>query len=266
MNILRMVLLAGGLLFALVAGAQERLEIIPLRHRLPEQVLPVLQPLLEPGESLSAMSGKLILRVGPRSLARVQQALAAIDQPARRLLITVRQGSALAGGHTDVGADIALRADPGGVDARVRAHADAGRRQERAQGEQQVQTVEDGEATIMLGSAMPVPATRVDYGPGGGTVIRETRYVQAMTGFVARPRLAGDRVTVTISPQQARVMQGGRIEGSGLSTTVSGRLGEWLPLGGISSQADTIRQMPGGYERRESTGSTDYWLRVDLLD
>jgi hypothetical protein len=52
--------------------AQGTLEVIPLRHRTVEQVLPVLRPLLEPGGAMSGQSYQLI------------------DQPARRLLISVR--------------------------------------------------------------------------------------------------------------------------------------------------------------------------------
>ncbi|KAF7599776.1 MAG: hypothetical protein CGU28_01500 [Candidatus Dactylopiibacterium carminicum] len=250
---------------SLTAAAQTRLEIIPLQHRLPEQVLPVLQPLLEPGESLSAMSGKLILRASPASIARVQETLAAIDQPARRLLITVRQGSTQDESRTQADVRGDLRIDPQGVQPRIRLDAGNQRTQNRNQGEQQVQTVEDGEALITLGTSVPTPVERVEYGPGGGTIIRETRYVQAASGFMARPRLADERVTVTIAPQQARLTQGGRIQGSGLSTTVSGRLGEWLPLGSVSVQGSQHGSGTGGYQRSESTGSVDYWLRVDLL-
>ena len=75
----------------LLALAQQSMEIIPLKHRTMEQVLPVLQSLLEPGDSLSGMNDQLILRASPTTRAQVKQALAAIDTPVRSLLIHVTQ-------------------------------------------------------------------------------------------------------------------------------------------------------------------------------
>ena len=40
----------------LLALAQQEMEIIPLRHRTVAQVMPVLQDLLEPGDTLSGMN------------------------------------------------------------------------------------------------------------------------------------------------------------------------------------------------------------------
>jgi type II secretory pathway component GspD/PulD (secretin) len=70
--------------------AQQALEIIPLRHRTVDQVLPVLQPLVEPGGALTGQSGQLIVRASPANLAEIKRALEAIDRPLRRLQISVR--------------------------------------------------------------------------------------------------------------------------------------------------------------------------------
>src|SRR2546422_9484166 len=70
--------------------AQQALEIIPLRHRTVDQVLPALQPLVEPGGALTGQSGQLIVRTSPANLAEIKRALEAIDRPPRRLQISVR--------------------------------------------------------------------------------------------------------------------------------------------------------------------------------
>src|SRR5687767_5710474 len=84
-------LLAGA---ACVTLAQQALEIIPLRHRTVEQVLPALQPLVEPGGTLSGNRGQLFLRASPGNAAEVKRALEAIDRPLKRLLISVRADDA----------------------------------------------------------------------------------------------------------------------------------------------------------------------------
>ena len=53
------------LLLAIVASgalAQGSIEVIPLRHRTAEQVIPILRPLLEPGGALTGQYNHLIVR------------------------------------------------------------------------------------------------------------------------------------------------------------------------------------------------------------
>jgi hypothetical protein len=90
---------------AFAALAQGTLEVISLRHRTAEQVIPVLRPLLEPGAALSGQYNQLIVRTSPANLAQLRAVLDAIDQPARRLVISVRfdnaQQSSRSGVQTD---------------------------------------------------------------------------------------------------------------------------------------------------------------------
>src|SRR3954462_11114754 len=72
------------------ARAQNDLEIIGLRHRTAGQVLPSLQPLLEPGGTLSGQGTQLFVRTRPANLDDLRLALTALDRPARRLLISLR--------------------------------------------------------------------------------------------------------------------------------------------------------------------------------
>lgn len=246
--------------------AQQRMEILTLRHRLAEQVLPTLQGLVEPGGTVSAMSGKIIVRSSPGNIAQLRQALEAIDLPQRRLLISVRQGGSRNSESTRIGADgqIVLRGDD--VDARVRGGAESGSRSGSENIVSRVQTVEDGEALIYLGQSVPVPANQTVYGPNGVVVSRSTQYVSAGSGFMARPRLAGNNVTVTIAPQSQRMAGNARIEGSNLQTTVSGRLGDWIPLGGVSQQSERSERSLTRYGDLRSEVSSDFWIRVEALD
>src|ERR687887_2073260 len=83
------------MLLASAAMAQNALEIIGLRHRTAEQVLPALRPLLEPGATLSGQGTQLFVRTSPANLAELRRALESIDRPQKRLVISVRFGNAL---------------------------------------------------------------------------------------------------------------------------------------------------------------------------
>ena len=81
------------LLSALAALAQGSLEVVPLQHRSAEQVMPILRPLLDPGAALTGQGYQLFIRTSPANLRALRQALAAIDTPKKRLLISVRYGA-----------------------------------------------------------------------------------------------------------------------------------------------------------------------------
>jgi hypothetical protein len=214
---------------ACAASAQPSLEIIPLRHRTAEQVLPVLRPLLEPGATLTGQRSQLNVRTSPANLAELRQALVAIYRPLRRLQIAVRfdesgdfQGRDIEarGRVSNRGAEIGIRADE--------RHA---RRAERV--DQQIQVLEGGRAFIMTGSSRPVPGGVWD----------------TATGFEAVPRLSGEMVLVDIAPQKESFERQQR-----MATTVSARLGEWFEVGG----AHTRGTFSGSEMRR-------VWLKIEVL-
>ena len=89
MSILRVLLLT----ICAFAVQAEEIVILPLHHRLPEQVLPTLEPLVAPGGSIVGAGNQLFVRTSPENLLDLQKVLQAIDKPLRRVLISVRQGN-----------------------------------------------------------------------------------------------------------------------------------------------------------------------------
>ena len=79
--------------------------------------------------------------------------------------------------------------------------------------------------------------------------------------------LAGDRVTLEISPQyDTPGSQGyGSVNTQRLTTTVSGRLGEWIELGGSGQQSSSSNR--GGFSAgtSEVRDSRSVWLMVEEL-
>ena len=225
---------------AFQAVGQQALEIIPLRHRTVEQVLPVLRPLLEPGATLTGQRGQLIVRTSPADLADLRQALAAIDRPLRRLQILVRFDDVSQSSFQAVegGGRVSNR----GASIDIRAQDSRGNQSERV--DQRIQVLEGGRAFIMAGQATPVP---------GG--IWETG-----TGFEAVPRLSGDTVLIDIAPQKESLDRQQR-----MASTVSARLGEWFEVGGaVSSAARDDRGIASG-SRSRSSETRRVWLKVEEL-
>lgn len=210
------------LLAAPAVLAQGTLEVIPLRHRTAEQVLPVLRPLLEPGAAMSGQSNQLIVRTGPENLAQIRAALEAIDRPARRLVISVRFDNALQSARSGVETDA---------------------RDQRA--EQRLQVLEGGQAFISTGESR--------------------NFGEAATGFAVVPRISGDQAFLDILAQQENFARGGAIQGQRAASTVSGRLGDWIELGGAAGSDARAQSGIRSSRSGTATGDRRIWVKVEEL-
>lgn len=258
-----------GVLLAFWLGcalAQQELEVISLKSRTVDQVLPALRPLLEPGATLSGMNNQLFLRASRHNREDIKRALAAIDTPARKLVIRVshNRGADESGRGAAASGQVVLgstrRAD-------VQAQVWDTRSVRNERGGQMVQTVEGGRAFIQVGRSLPIPLRQVMVGPGGAVVTDTVVYRDVGAGFYAMPTLAGDRVTLEIS-QQADSPAGygpGSANVQRLSTTVAGRLGEWIELGGAGRQASGSEGGSFSASTGEVRDSRSIWLKVEEI-
>lgn len=242
----------------------QQLEIIPLRSKSVDDVLPVLLPLVEPGGTLTGANDQLFLKASPANRAEIKRVLASIDRPTRRLVIRIshnRQSEqatrgAQAGGQVVLGGTGRSRVDAQVWDTRS------------ARGEnnsQMVQTVDGGQAFIQVGRSLAVPMRQTLLGPGGAVINEGLVYRDVGSGFYAVPRVNGERVSIEISQQAASVGAGGRgdISSQRLSTTVSGRLGEWIELGGSGRQASGQQGGALNLSTGDVRDNRSIWLMVE---
>jgi hypothetical protein len=239
------------LVVASAAFAAGEMEILHLKHRSAGEVVDALRPLLEKGGSISGIQDKVIVRASARNRAELRKALAAIDTAPRRLVITVLQDS-------DIGS-----ARAGGDARRARVWSSRGSAADRAS--QQVQVIEGGTAFIQLGHSLPLPLRSVAIGPHGAIVSESVVYRDIGSGFHAQPRLSGDRVTLDISPQQESfsATEPGAIRSARLSTTVSGRMGEWIELGAANQDISADGAGIARYSTRGSLETRRVLLKVE---
>lgn len=274
-----LLLLAGSL-----AEAAGTLEIVTLRHRSAESVLPLLQPFLDAGGSLSGRGDKLFIRTGAANFEELRRLLDEVDRARRQLRLTVTQdlqaasASAAAGAQADVSLGNNVRIlsgslPPGG---RLTVGGDRGVvsvgggetvRTSRQGGEQSVQVLDGERAFIQIGRSVPVPSQQVIVRPGGAVVTQTTQYRDLGQGFYAQPTLAGDRVSVAIAQEDARPggFGPGSAEVSRVVTTVSGRLGEWIALGGIDQQVSESSRDGFTRSTRDVARQQGLWLKVEVI-
>lgn len=238
------------------------LEVIPLRYRTAQEVIPIIQPMLAREGSVSGLQGQLIVQTTPANLEEIRRILASVDTVPRQLVITVRQDAdtdrsrntaevsgSVGGEHGRVTIPPASRDPRGGNvvlrdgDDRVRVHVAEGRDLGTDRNTQTVRVMEGREAFVRVGQSVPVRERQVRRVVVSGQVVEQvvegTQYRDVTTGFYVLPRIAGERVTLDVRPQRESLsdqIRGG-VNVQSVVTTVSGRLGEWMDIGGISQDA-----------------------------
>ncbi|MCB1759500.1 MAG: hypothetical protein KDI68_06925 [Gammaproteobacteria bacterium] len=232
-------------LLSTYAYADYPLEIIELKSRPLDEVLPLVRSFVAPDGAVSGMRNQLLLRTSPANLREIRGLLEQLDRPAQNLLISVRQQSTSSAGRDLARADIQ-------IESGRRGHATSGPRDRqqsfslqgiegRTSGEaalvSRVRTVAGQSAFIATGHSVPLDTgQRLADG-----VIRHyqqrTDYRDTTSGFYALPQINGERVTIDISPF-AMQQNGprGMLELTAATTRINTRLGEWTPLGGIGLQ------------------------------
>lgn len=267
-----------GLVLPLLVAAQITVEVLPLKYRKSEQVIPVLQPLLGRDSSISGFQNQLVIRATPAELAQLKRVLADIDTAPKRLLITVRQDAdqdrdrreaELSGSIGNQNARITVPGSgsrEGGNavfrdgDDRLRGRVVDSQRSSSSSTQQSIQVLEGYSAFIRVGESRPLRSRQVVRTVVNGQIVERvvegTDYRDATTGFSVVPRIQGNIVTLDIDPQREVFEEGrrGTVNVQRVVTTVSGRLGEWMDLGGINeSRSDNQSTLLG----RSSTSSSE---------
>ena len=277
------------LLLALLAAPiihAEALEMIQLHYRTAEDLLPILQPLVPAGAAISGTGDMLLVRADAATAAQLRAAVANLDRAPRQLLITVGQVTGTQGGGTTVRGSGTISAgdvqvgvnQPPASTSSGQVVVRSGTTRDGLRDVASVRALEGRETYLALGQSRPFTSTTVTrsgvYPP---VVSQSTEYRDVQSGFYATPRLHGDRVTLEISPRQQRVTSGqpdsrqgkvtyGETVATGsITTTVSGRLGEWIEIGGASTGRDGSERGLVTWGTRSDLTQYSAWVKVDEL-
>jgi len=272
-------------LACLAQAQQQVLEVITLGYRQADEVIPLLRPLLAPGGTLTGTTNKLIVRTTAANLAELKQVLAVVDARPRQLVISVRQSSMAEAGRgtgtvsgtvsagsnaqVTVPAPPGTRRDPGVVvqseGDSIEGRALSSRSAQDSSVTQTVRVLEGNSAFIRTGQSVPVTSIRSNRTPGGTQITQSTDFANADTGFYVIPRVSGDRVTLEISTARDRVRNPdtGAVNIQRASTVVSGRLGEWIAVGGSSETSERSRSELLSQRHYSSRDERSIMLKVE---
>ena len=255
-------------LFAAQLHAADRIEIVPLKNRSAEELMPLIRPLLDSDEALSGTGYQLIVRAAPDRQDEIRSLIAQLDEAAQQLRISVRRAAREEIERERAQANVTIGTHGGEVEARGRAIVRSTRDKGGERNYFQVTALAGTPAFIHAGEAFPTPTQSGQIVNGQVVITQGIEYQQLSSGFYALARTQGDQVVVDISPQREVLdpRGSGRVQTTSLITTVRGRLGEWLELGGTAQQ----RSHNGGGLLRSTRSKDDtqqtLWMKVEAVE
>jgi type II secretory pathway component GspD/PulD (secretin) len=245
------------LLLPLLAHAE--MSFITLKHRNAETLIPLLQPVLDEGITISGRGDTLIINSKPWQGEELRALVEQLDTPLQSLMITVIQGGS--DNHS------ALQGDVSGNIEQPRVRIYGTQKSAKEAVSQQLRVIEGEWATIQAGESIPLARQTTSHSPQGTTMQQSIEYKDVESGFDVRPRIHGDMVTLELRPFRAKRSRGGAgiIEQQDISTTVSGRVGEWITIGGVDEEKkDSVMGTIYSTDKKQDATHT-VRLKVELL-
>ena len=97
---------------------------------------------------------------------------------------------------------------------------------------QQVMVIEGAQAFVNVGQSVVVPMHQILLSPVGAVISDSVLIRDLGAGFYAKPKISGDRVVLEINAyQDTQNSSPLDVNTTRISTTVVGKLGEWIRLG-----------------------------------
>ena len=285
-----MKLLTGLFLFVLAvslsvhAGTPE-VHVIPLKHRLAEEVVPVLRPLLVPGESVNSMDNRLIVRATPATLALIEKTLSEIDTARRNLRISVRHAGlnertqdnhgisgrvqtgntriVVSNSHRDRGGvSVSGAGTNGALQVRTERHST----RSQANSTQNLTVMDGGRAFLRVGESIPDVQQFLVWAGNRPALVTGVQYRDVTTGFEVEPRIVGERILLRVSPRLAFRGDHGvqTVNFEELHTQLTVQAGEWVDLGVIVGNAHELNRRILSSRQHSSSDTSGFLIRVDL--
>jgi len=267
-------------------AAELELRVIPLKHRLGDEVVPILRPLLAPGESVNSIDSRLIVRASPRSLALIQHTVEDIDTVRRNLRISVRQGNEhdslreqqTVNGEFRSGTTRIVTSSPGtsgglvfersGPAGHIQLQSERHLTTLRNTATQSLTVQDGGQAFLRVGQSISEIQPYLALVGNRLSVAAGVQYYDVTTGFDVEPHQIGDRVQLMIWPRLVFGSSAGRqvVDFTELRTIVSVNPGEWFDLGGSTVSGDTIsREILLGRRQDRDDANLRFLIRIDPI-
>lgn len=275
-----------GLVLLVSTVQADSITTIKLSNRPAEEIIPIVKPMLGSEDAITGQGYKIFLRSSPQTLAQVKEMIDALDIAAKTLQISVFQGSTRDLSALGISGSIQVESGDASVDIGTSGNknGDSGgsitystnngsgninstttRMRLEDNPIHQIRVTEGTEAYIETGEQIP-------YFSGTNWIVPEAvvggvEYKDVTTGFYVLARIHGDNVTLQVSPfkNSQGNSRGGNIEIQNANTTLTGRIGEWLLIGGVTEQLKRVQSGTASYSSTQSRNNESILIKADLV-
>ncbi|HTT13805.1 MAG TPA: secretin N-terminal domain-containing protein [Burkholderiaceae bacterium] len=242
-------------------------QVVVLRYRDAEDVIPMLRPYLDSAGRLTGAGDRLYVHTTPQNLAQLRRLLTMLDRPPRWLTIAVRQDRPPVAPDPARAPNAAVVTDS--RSASTSAGNDGSRITSARSSEQTVRVLEGTRTLIEFEAAVPMTFRHFALNKQGLEEIYGMVTYDALVRFVVHPQLAGTAVVLEIEPQDGSILTETGERGR-LSMIARGRVGDWIPVGGADLREETHEQtLRAGTAQAQTRPTTDQrgvWLKVEFAD
>lgn len=241
------------------------IHIIPLQHQAPDALVHNLKPMLPQGGMITTHENKLIIRTTTANILELKTLIEELDTPLEALIISVKRGNETLNRHSQFTVGGKLY-DSGNTQIRSGNHTQQRQVIVRHQtlnqgnnGEYQVRGLSGRSSYINVGQEV-APLYSAQVGRGTDNI----GYQSVEKGFYVTPTLRDERVTVAVEVNEDS-LDGANIQRDNITTTVTGKIGEWISLGGLGRYEQNNESGIGRqYRTREQRQQTVY-IKIDRV-
>jgi len=268
-NVYKVILVAALFIFSGASFAADRIEVIQLQGRSADEIIPIIEPLLEPGTGISSQGYKLIISGSEKTIQQVHDLVRQLDSPPKQLTISLRRGGVSSASRNELSASGTIRSGDarvsvnGGGPAKIRLHET--RRSIDDDSIRRINVTEGRQAFIQTGQLVPVGERRIDqFGRESNTV----RYANRTSGFYVVPRVSGEHVSLDVVQNNVSLNRHGKqtFNTQHTGTTLRGKLGEWISIGGVTQQSRQSRSGTLHSTHRDSSSESQLHIKVDVVN
>ncbi len=280
------VLVLTALISTPVHAARLLTEVIATQRNAAELV-EILRPLVPAPGSVNSFRNQLIIKTSEENLAEIRAVLNRLDKAPENLLISVRfsddaevrrdlaeanirirsSNLSLSSGRKPSGRG--LRAEVGGAETRAGLRVQRSTSTRTGNEVQALRVLEGQQAFIRTGQSIPVADELATVTGYGVTIQRGIRFEEFGSGFYVLPRLNGNQVNLEISTQRRRLngqsnaINSARVQET--ATYISGQLGRWIEIAGVSSAASRGATGLNSARVRTTRDNNSIYVKVERL-
>ncbi len=258
-------------------------------HQFAQELIPVLAPLYGSQARFTAKDNSLIVKAPPSVLKEIEQLLKEVDAPAQNLLLEVSstldgsgnieahsiEGKIKAGDARIISTPLPQNRPTASIqykkDGTVIKTTHTRRQGFTSQPDTfKVRATTGHWAQIQTGQKVPYYSTDYPYTNNQYPLLRSSsvEFQDVTSGFEVFPTINGDTVNLKIRPYHSSINRAypDRINQRSLESVVTGKLGEWIYLGGAINQLNTQNNGYTHSTKRFTRLDTSYRIRVNKID